>query len=123
MFKSLILIPIDIYDINGTSHNAIKIIKALHNCHWQVSVFNYFAAKHLLVDYEINSDSIISINQQLNLVASSLPDDFDLRVKKINELNQSLKVGYPLYFPFIYWKEELADGKPTNSKLWYISRF
>lgn len=91
MFKSLILIPIDIYDINGTSHNAIKIIKALHNCHWQVSVFNYFAAKHLLVDYEINSDSIISINKQLNLVAASLPDDFDLRLKKINELNHSLK--------------------------------
>ena len=90
MFKSLILIPIDIYDINGTSHNAIKIIKAMHTCHWQVSVFNYFAAKHLLVDYEINDDLIISVNEQLQIPARELPENFTDKVKIINELNQLL---------------------------------
>ena len=90
MFKSLILIPFDIYDINGTSHNAIKIIKALHTYHWQVSVFNYFVAKHLLNDYEINDDAIISINQKLNIDSVLFFDDANLRLQKINELNKAL---------------------------------
>lgn len=97
MFKSLILIPLDIYDINGTSHNAIKIIKALHNCHWQVSVFNYFAAKNLLVDYEIDGDLIISVNEQINLQPVNLPDSFELEIKKIKELNEALKSKINFY--------------------------
>lgn len=99
MFKGLILIPIDIYDINGTSHNAIKIIKAMLTCNWQVSVFNYFDAKHLLNDYEINHDAIIFLNQQINLASVPYPDDFELRLQKIKELNQALatKIDFNAY--------------------------
>ncbi|MBQ3621634.1 hypothetical protein II941_02390 [bacterium] len=49
------------------------------------------------VDYEINGDLIISVNEQINLQPVNLPDSFELEIKKIKELNEALKSKINFY--------------------------
>ncbi|MBO6103639.1 hypothetical protein J6W32_04470 [bacterium] len=53
----------------------------------------------MLNDYEINHDAIIFLNQQINLASVPYPDDFELRLQKIKELNQALatKIDFNAY--------------------------
>lgn len=68
MKRALVITPKNIYDVNGTSNYAYKLIIILINNGYQVDYYYYFNSKHLLEDRKIESDKLINLNKALNAV-------------------------------------------------------
>lgn len=73
----LVLSPKSLYDIDGTSNYAYKIVLLLTRLNIKTDFLYYFKSKHELSSRKINSENLVILNDKLDYQFAYSLDSFD----------------------------------------------